>query len=69
LRFRSDLAAAKLFFGDIMTGVLYAGAQGDFVGLDQINVLIPPELTARGDIVIKLEVDGKTSNLLMINLK
>ncbi len=69
LRFRSDLAAVKLFLGDLMTGVLYAGDQGDFVGLDQINVLIPPELTARGDIVIRIEVDGKPSNLLMINLK
>jgi len=69
LRFRSDLATVKLYFGDHMTGVLYAGAQADFVGLDQINALIPPELTARGDIVIRLDVDGKPSNLLMINLK
>lgn len=69
LRFRSDPATVKMFFGDLVTGVLFAGPQSDFVGLDQINVLIPPELTARGDIVIKLEVDGKSSNLLMINLK
>ncbi|MBK9313320.1 MAG: hypothetical protein IPM55_03565 [Acidobacteria bacterium] len=68
IRFRSDLPAVKLFWGDLMTGVLYAGPQGDFVGLDQINVLIPPELTTRGQITIKLEVDGKLSNPLTITL-
>ncbi len=68
IRFRSDLPAVKLFFGDLMTGVDYAGPQADFVGLDQINVLIPPELTTRGQITIKLEVDGKLSNPLTITL-
>lgn len=42
--------------------VLFAGAQGDYVGLDQINVRLPRELAGRGDVDVTVSIDGQTSN-------
>jgi uncharacterized protein (TIGR03437 family) len=40
----------------------FAGAQGTFVGLDQINVLLPASLAASGPVNVSLTVDGQVSN-------
>ena len=38
--------------------VLFAGAQGGFTGLDQVNLLLPPSLRARGTVQARLMADG-----------
>ena len=48
--------------------VLYAGKQNDFVGLDQINVIIPPELAGMGEVQIKVITNGHTSNVTTMKL-
>ncbi|MGA1995916.1 MAG: IPT/TIG domain-containing protein [Bryobacteraceae bacterium] len=42
--------------------VAYAGAQPQYPGLDQINVLLPPSLAGAGDVVIQVTVDGQAAN-------
>jgi len=42
--------------------VVYAGAQGQYPGLDQINVLLPPSLAGAGDVMILVTVDGQAAN-------
>jgi len=49
--------------------VLFAGAQGEFVGLDQCNVRLSPSLAGSGEISIALTVDGKTSNTVKARIK
>lgn len=49
--------------------VLYAGITPGFVGLDQVNVKVPRSLAGRGEVDIKLLVDGKESNKVTINIK
>jgi uncharacterized protein (TIGR03437 family) len=44
-------------------------AVAGFVGLDQVNVLLPRSLAGRGDIDVALTVDGKQSNTVRINVK
>jgi len=46
----------------------YAGAQGSFVGEDQINVLLPPSLQGAGVISVTLTADGQTSNAVQIQI-
>jgi uncharacterized protein (TIGR03437 family) len=46
-----------------------AFAAPGFVGLDQINVLLPRSLAGRGDINVLLTVDGKASNTVQLNIK
>ena len=50
--------------GGVPTQVLYAGAQGEFIGEDQINVQLPRALARRGEINISVTVDGQIANLV-----
>jgi uncharacterized protein (TIGR03437 family) len=40
----------------------YAGAQGTYAGLDQINVLLPASLAGTGTVNVTVTVDGQVSN-------
>jgi uncharacterized protein (TIGR03437 family) len=46
--------------------VLYAGPQGGFPGLDQINVAIPPVLRGVGLVHVTVNVDGQRSNSVQL---
>ena len=69
LRFRSSLAATSAKIGGINSEVLYVGLQGDYVGLDQINIPLSRGLIGRGDVDVLLAVDGKTANTVKIKIK
>jgi len=47
----------------------FAGAQGDFIALDQANVLIPRSLAGRGEVDVVLTVDGRTTNVVKVSIK
>jgi uncharacterized protein (TIGR03437 family) len=55
--------------GGIPAEVSYAGSQGELVGLDQVNVLLPGALAGRGEVEIRLTVDGREANALKLNVK
>jgi uncharacterized protein (TIGR03437 family) len=69
VRFRSSLAAVSAKIGGIDAQVMYAGEQGGFVGLDQVNLLLPRSLAGRGEVNVDLIVDGKAANDVRINIK
>ncbi len=46
--------------------VLFADAQGEFAGLDQVNVLLDRSLAGRGLVEIVLFADGRKSNAVEI---
>ena len=69
VRGRSSLAAVTATIGGVSTEVLYAGPQGSFVGLDQVNVRLPRTLMGRGDVEIALTVDGKAANVVTVNVQ
>lgn len=68
-RFRSSLAASSATIGGANAEVLFVGAAGGFVGLDQSNIRLSRNLIGRGEVDVKLTVDGKTSNTARINIK
>jgi uncharacterized protein (TIGR03437 family) len=45
------------------------GAQPQFPGMDQVNVLIPRSLIGSGDVDVVLTVDGVAANTVKINIK
>jgi uncharacterized protein (TIGR03437 family) len=47
-------------------GVAYAGAQGTDAGLDQINLLLPPQLAGSGTVDIVLSVGLSTANTVTV---
>ncbi|MGH9855758.1 MAG: hypothetical protein ACREBD_38480, partial [Blastocatellia bacterium] len=69
VRHRSALSAVSVKIGGVNTDALYAGPQGDFVGLDQLNVALPRSLAGRGDVEVFVMVDGKESNALKVSIK
>ena len=69
IRSRSGLAAVTATIGGITLPVEYAGAQGAFIGLDQVNIKLPRTLMGRGEIDVMLLVDGRLSNTVKINIK
>lgn len=68
-RNRSSLTNVSATVGGTNAEVTYAGAQGGFVGLDQVNIRIPSSLSGRGNVDVVLTVDGKRSNAVVINMK
>jgi len=66
-RHRNPAGQISARAGGFDAPVVYAGAQGGFVGLDQVNLLLPRNLAGRGEVDVVLTVDGKTSNIVRIN--
>ncbi len=61
-------SAVRAIIGGVDSLVTYAGPQGGFVGLDQINVQLPAALKGRGIVDLTLVVNGVSSNTMKINL-
>jgi uncharacterized protein (TIGR03437 family) len=69
VRKNSGLSNVKASVGGVDAPVAFAGPQGQFVGLDQINVQLPASLRGRGDVPVIFTVDGQTSNTVTINIR
>ena len=65
----SSLIRVSVTIGGIPAAVLYAGAQADFLGLDQVNLLLPRALAGRGEVSLALNVDGKAANMVSITMR
>jgi uncharacterized protein (TIGR03437 family) len=62
-------AGTTVTVGGVNTTVLFAGPQGSFVGLDQVNVMLPPALAGQGIAPIRLTADGVGANLATLTIK
>jgi uncharacterized protein (TIGR03437 family) len=69
VRYRSGLNNVTATIGGAAAEVLFAGVQGDFVGVDQLNLRLPRGLAGRGDVDVSLTVDGVPANTIRINFK
>lgn len=49
--------------------VLYAGAQSEYPGLDQVNVKLPPSLAGSGEVDVTLTIAGKPANTVRLNIR
>jgi uncharacterized protein (TIGR03437 family) len=63
LRYRSGMAAVNCVIDGVAAPVGYAGPQGNFVGLDQINIGLPRSLAGRGEVDLVLTVDGVSNTV------
>jgi uncharacterized protein (TIGR03437 family) len=69
LRRRSSLTSVTAMIGGLNTLVEYAGPQGDFAGLDQVNLRLPRALAGRGEVNIALMADGKAANVVTVSVR
>src|SRR5215467_409027 len=68
IRGRSSLANVTATIGGENVDVLFAGPQGQFPGLDQVNLTLPQTLHAHGETDVVLTVDGHVANTVRVNL-
>ncbi|MBS1807092.1 MAG: SBBP repeat-containing protein [Acidobacteria bacterium] len=69
IRFRPDPPQVSAKIGGADARVDYARNQCCFVGVDQVNLLIPRSLIGKGEVDVVLTVEGKTANTLRIAIK
>jgi len=67
IRGHSQTVTAKI--GPTTLSASYAGPQGVYVGLDQVNILLPKSLRGAGNVNLSLTVDGQTANTVNLNFK
>ena len=68
-RNRASLNNAIATLGGTEAPLLYAGPQGGYVGLDQVNIRIPTSLRGRGDVNINVTLEGQTTNTVTLNFR
>jgi uncharacterized protein (TIGR03437 family) len=69
VRGHSGLANVTGRIGGAPAEVFYAGEQGAFVGLDQINLRLPRSLAGRGVVDVVLLADSYVANVVQISVK
>jgi uncharacterized protein (TIGR03437 family) len=55
--------------GGLAAAVAYAGPQGSIAGLDQVNVLLPPQLAGKGTVNVALSASGIAANVVTITVR
>jgi len=66
---RAAQSEVKVSIGGSDGAVAYAGPQGFYTGLDQVNVQLPASLAGRGDVVVALSVRGGQANPAHLSIK
>ena len=65
----SGLANVTAQLGGTDAPVTYAGIAPALIGVDQANIRLPRSLAGRGEIEVRLTVDGKGSNAVMLRIR
>jgi len=63
------LARGSLRVGGTDLAIAYAGAQGAFAGLDQLNAELPRSLAGRGEAAVAFSADGKPANAVTLSFR
>ena len=69
LRNNSGVQNASATIGGYRATVLYAGAQPQYPGFDQVNLVLPPSLAGAGEVPIVLTVDRQTTNVVTVSVQ
>ncbi len=69
LRGRAELGQVKMKIGEVYVQPEYAGKQGGYAGLDQINALLPRQLIERGEVKVELIVNGQPANVVKVQIR
>src|SRR5262249_13636203 len=64
-----SLDAVKATIGGVDARVTYAGAQGGYAGLSQINLLLPRALAGRSEMDLNLTVNGHAANVVRVHVR
>ncbi|HMV87279.1 MAG TPA: cytochrome c peroxidase [Blastocatellia bacterium] len=68
-RNRSSLSAVSAVIGGVNCEVLFAGAQGNLIGVDQANIRLPRSLAGRNAVDLIFSANGIVANTVNIGIK
>jgi uncharacterized protein (TIGR03437 family) len=68
LRHAGGTSTVSATIGGQNATVLYSGSQGTYAGLDQVNVIIPQSLAGAGPARVVVQVDGRVTNTVTIEI-
>lgn len=69
IRNGQPLGFVKASIGGIDAPVIFAGAQGQFPGVDQVNIQIPRSLAGRGLVDVVLRVRSMEANVVRVAVR
>jgi uncharacterized protein (TIGR03437 family) len=69
IRNRTSQFRVTVTVGGVDCEVLFAGAQGGFVGLDQLNLRLPRSLAGRGETDVVVKVEEKAANTVKVSFR
>jgi uncharacterized protein (TIGR03437 family) len=69
IRNRSSLANVSVTINGVSLPVKYAGPQGFYAGLDQVNIPVFLSLRGSGETDLVLTVDGQAANTVRVNIQ
>ena len=69
IRNRSAISSVSAKIAGVDAEVLYAGPQGYFVGVDQVNVRVPRAALVNGEVDLIFSVDGKKANTVRVHVR
>jgi uncharacterized protein (TIGR03437 family) len=65
----ADASLVQATIGGKGATVLYAGPQGVYPGVDQVNVVIPQSLAGAGNVPVVVSTEGVTSNTVNVTIQ
>jgi uncharacterized protein (TIGR03437 family) len=69
IRGAAGLQSVVARYGNRELPVTFAGPQGSYDGLDQVNLLLPRTLAGSGTVDIALTVDGWEANIVTVTVR
>jgi uncharacterized protein (TIGR03437 family) len=60
---------AEVTVGGAPAEITFSGKHESFVGLDQINVKVPRSMAGRGEVAVRVKVDGVAANLVRVSFE
>lgn len=69
IRGATSLVDCSATIGGVPASVQYAGAQGGYPGLDQVNLLIPSSLAGRGQVSLNFSIFTTSANSVVLDFK
>ncbi len=69
IRNRSSLGNVSVTINGVGVPVLFAGPQGSYTGLDQVNVAVPLSLRGTGEADLIVTADGQAANTVRVSIQ
>jgi uncharacterized protein (TIGR03437 family) len=69
IRYANGVEDITVAIGGVPAPVIKVGAQGEFLGVDEVNVKLSRELVGKGEVEVRLTLAGQPANLVTVRIR